>query len=50
MTISGMLRAATLGAGLGLALSGAALAGEYSLTVDRVKNRHRRLPQDGRRL
>ena len=36
MTITGMLRAASLGAGLAVALSGAALAGEYSLTVDRV--------------
>ena len=33
----GMLRAAALGAGLATALSGAALAGEYNITVDRVK-------------
>ncbi len=36
MTITGMLRAASLGAAFAAALSGAALAGEYSLTVDRV--------------
>ena len=36
MDIHGTIRAASLGAGLAAALSGAALAGEYTLSVDRV--------------